>query len=43
MIWIREFKGRPRGKIFGALFGLIGDRLFSKYARDVLKNLAGAP
>lgn len=39
MIWVREFKRGPRGKVFGTLFGLIGERLFGKYARDVLKNL----
>jgi hypothetical protein len=39
MIWAREFKRGPRGRLFGFLFGKIGERIFNKYARDVLKNL----
>jgi hypothetical protein len=39
MAWIREFKSGPRGTIFGFLFGRIGERVFGKYARDVLENL----
>ena len=39
MIWAREFKRGPRGRLFGFLFGTIGERIFNKYARDVLKNL----
>jgi len=39
MAWIREFKSGPRGSFFGFLFGRIGERLFGKYARDVLGNL----
>jgi hypothetical protein len=39
MAWIREFKSGPRGSFFGFLFGRIGERIFGKYARDVLKNL----
>jgi hypothetical protein len=39
MVWIREFKSGPRGAFFGFLFGRIGERIFGKYARDVLKNL----
>lgn len=39
MIWVREFKPSPRGKLFGALFRLAGKRLFTGYARDVLANL----
>jgi hypothetical protein len=41
MLWVREFKRSPRGRIFGTLFGLIGNRLFQKYGRDVVKNLEG--
>jgi len=39
MAWIREFKSGPRGTFFAFLFGRLGDRLFGKYARDVLENL----
>jgi Polyketide cyclase / dehydrase and lipid transport len=39
MAWIREFKSGPRGAFFAFLFGRLGDRLFGKYARDVLENL----
>jgi Polyketide cyclase / dehydrase and lipid transport len=39
MIWAREFQRGPRGRLFGALFGRIGDRVFDKYARDTLANL----
>ncbi|HEY1356123.1 MAG TPA: SRPBCC family protein [Solirubrobacterales bacterium] len=39
MLWIRDFKRSPRGRIFGVLFGLIGDRIFNKYGREVLENL----
>jgi len=39
MIWVREFKPGPRGMVFGTLFRVVGERLFSKYARDVLRNL----
>jgi len=40
MIWVREFKPGPRGRLFGTLFRLVGKRLFTKYAQDVLTNLA---
>ena len=39
MIWVREFKPGPRGRLFGTLFRIVGKRLFSGYARDVLTNL----
>lgn len=39
MIWVREFKPGPRGRLFGTLFRLVGKRLFTGYARDVLRNL----
>lgn len=39
MAWVREFQRSPRGRIFGTVFGLVGKPIFSKYARDVLKNL----
>ena len=39
MIWVREFKPGPRGRLFGTLFRIVGARLFSGYARDVLTNL----
>ena len=40
MIWVREFKPGPRGRLFGTLFRLVGKRLFTGYAQDVLTNLA---
>jgi hypothetical protein len=39
MAWIRKFKSGARGSFFGFLFGRIGERIFGKYARDVLGNL----
>ena len=39
MTWTRNFKKGPRGRLFGSLFGLFGDRIFGKYARDVIKNI----
>ena len=39
MVWIREFRGNGRGRIFGTAFRLLGNRIFNKYARDVLENL----
>ncbi len=41
MVWIREFRSGPRGVFFNFLFGRVGDRLFGKYAKDVLANLKG--
>ena len=39
MTWEREFRTGVRGRIFGTLFGVVGTRLFSRYARQVLDNL----
>ena len=39
MIWVREFKPGPRGRLFASLFRALGNRLFTGYARDVLRNL----
>jgi len=39
MTWLREFRRGPRGRIFGTAFRLFGNRIFAKYARDVLANL----
>jgi hypothetical protein len=39
MIWVREFAPGPRGRFFGFFFGHFGDRIFAKYARDVLRNI----
>ena len=39
MTWMREFKPGPRGRLFGTLFRLVGKRLFTGYAKDVLTNL----
>jgi Polyketide cyclase / dehydrase and lipid transport len=40
MIWVREFRAGPRGRLFGTLFRLVGKRLFTGYAQGVLTNLA---
>lgn len=39
MVWTREFRSGPRGAFFGFFFGRLGDRIFGKYARDMLANL----
>src|SRR5215831_2582200 len=39
MIWVREFRPGTRGRIFGALFRLAGNRIFTQYARQVMRNL----
>lgn len=39
MIWVREFRSGPRGRIFGTLFRLVGKRIFTRYAEQVVRNL----
>jgi len=39
MTWEREFRTGARGRIFGTLFRVLGTRLFSRYARQILDNL----
>jgi hypothetical protein len=39
MIWVRDFKEGPRGRLFGALFRRAGKPLFGRDARHMLKNL----
>jgi hypothetical protein len=39
MWWIREFRKGPRGRLFGTVFGRAGNRIFSRYARQILKSL----
>ena len=39
MLWIREFRPNARGRIFGTAFRLLGNRIFSKYGRDIVRNL----
>jgi hypothetical protein len=46
MIWVREFRSGPRGRIFGTLFRLFGKRIFTRYARQIVGNIespAGDP
>jgi hypothetical protein len=48
MTWTREFKHGPRGRFFGTLFRLVGDRIFHGYALTTIENMeelerAGAP
>jgi Polyketide cyclase / dehydrase and lipid transport len=39
MRWIREFRNKPRGRVFGTAFRLVGNRIFSRYARQTLQNI----
>ena len=39
MIWVREFRSGPRGRIFGALFRLFGKRILKRYAGQVVRNI----
>jgi len=39
MTWMREFRRGVRGRIFGTAFRLVGNRIFDKYGRDILRNL----
>jgi hypothetical protein len=39
MVWVRDFRHRPKAMFFGTLFRLIGKPIFRKYGRDVIKNL----
>jgi hypothetical protein len=39
MWWIREFGRRPKGRLFGTVFRRFGDRIFGKYARQILDNM----
>jgi Polyketide cyclase / dehydrase and lipid transport len=39
MMWVREFKRSPKGRLFGTAFRRLGNKLFGKYARDTLENL----
>ena len=39
MTWTREFKHGPRGRFFGTLFRLVGNRIFHGYALTTIKNM----
>ncbi len=39
MTLTREFKHGPRGRFFGTLFGLVGNRIFRGYALTTIKNI----
>jgi hypothetical protein len=39
MIWIREFKPRARGRIFGTLFRLVGKPIFTRDAKRIVRNI----
>ena len=39
MIWVREFRPGPRGRIFGTMFRLFGKRIFTRYAGQIVHNL----
>ena len=39
MTWTREFKHGPRGRFFGTLFRLVGNRIFHGYALTTINNM----
>jgi hypothetical protein len=39
MIWIRNFTHDARGRIFGALFRIVGKPIFMRDAKRILRNL----
>ena len=39
MIWVREFRSGLRGRIFGKVFRLLGNLIFTRYARQVVRNI----
>ena len=39
MTWTREFKHGPRGRFFGTLFRLVGNRILHGYALTTIKNM----
>jgi len=39
MIWTRGFNRRPKGRFFGWVFPRFGEKLFGKYAREIIENL----
>ena len=39
MIWIRQFTHNARGRIFGTLFRLFGQPIFTREARRTVRNL----
>jgi hypothetical protein len=39
MTWTREFTHGPRGRFFGTLFRLVGNRIFRGYALRTIENM----
>jgi hypothetical protein len=39
MTWERNFKRTPKGRFFNFVFKRAGNRLFGKYAREIIENL----
>jgi hypothetical protein len=39
MIWAREFRRTVKGRFFAMMFRRAGQRLFTKYAREILDNI----
>jgi len=39
MLWVRDFKPGPRGRIFGTLFRLVGKPIFTHDAKRIIRNL----
>jgi hypothetical protein len=39
MAWARQFNHTSRGRLFAALFRLVGRPLFRKYAGQIIENM----
>ena len=39
MWWVREFRRSLKGRLFGTMFRHFGDRIFAKYARQIMDNI----
>jgi hypothetical protein len=39
LVWERQFLRTPKGRLLNFAFTRFGDRIFGKYARDVLSNI----
>ena len=39
MWWVREFRRGPKGRLFGTVFRHFGNRIFGKYAQEILDNI----
>ena len=39
MWWVREFRRGPKGRLFGTVFRHFGNRVFGRYAQEILDNI----